>query len=110
MSKDKTRQKSCPHCGNIYESPEILPFFFLSPGNTITCLRCTKRSFLVPKKGVQRWIMLAVATVVWFIGFALTNLLIPALTYSSADGSFWYSLWTLIGDENLELETRLVKR
>ncbi len=63
--------RTCQNCTEPFDRHDLIPFLFMRAGNTVNCIHCLDRNYLIPKKTAGYWGMFCVATAFGLFIFSL---------------------------------------
>ena len=86
--------KNCPHCQAEFDWNELWHFLFLSPGNTMRCLSCTKDSYLTSNRTVLYWGVFLLGLGVAVVVLTVFTTIVPMITMT--DTHFTLSLGMIL--------------
>lgn len=84
----ETEGRKCVECSAPFEGDEFIAYFMKFRGNSVICLSCRKKTYIVPKMSVVYVIMKLISFFVGLAVFLSIFLIIPMSTYSAESGSF----------------------
>lgn len=65
------KSRTCQTCGAVFDRHDLVPFFFMRPGNTLNCLHCLDFNYLTPCKTPAYWVVFCCSAAIGLFIFSL---------------------------------------